>query len=133
MHSGVSRSGVPEAFREAVASANSGVAVYVLDGRAISDLRGFITELRRVVPLDPDLTDDGRSFDAIEDALFGGLTNDASSAGLIVWLNPEVMAAASDSDFRRLDRVLQDLCELLSGPRPAGSDYKLRVVLASDA
>jgi hypothetical protein len=130
---GVHRRSVSEAVRASVDAAQSGTPVYVVDGHSADDLESFITELRLSVPLDPDLHPGGRSFDAIQDSIFGGMAASGHDSGVVLWVHPEVLEARSGPDFRMVVRVLEELCHLLAQPRPAGSAFELCVLLASDA
>jgi hypothetical protein len=91
--------------------AAKGFLCFTLDGSKMGDERSFIRELVQSLPCDPDYFEVGSdrepNWDAVEDALWGGLGNFAKRSIAIFW------RAADRLLERHLNLVLEAVCILM--------------------
>lgn len=96
----------------------AGGRVFRIAGDSIVDQASFVAQLKVSVPLDPPLVT-GRSWDAIEDSVFGGIILAVESGvAALVWVASDVMAHADPHGFAVAVDVLESACRAVDDQDP---------------
>lgn len=104
--------------------------VFELDTGGRVDREAFFAGVRRSLPLDPPLTS-SRSWDALSDSLWEGLSLVDDSRIVIVWDTSVPVDDHASADFTLALSVLTDVVEMLVSPDVVGSGEKtVRVYVA---
>ncbi|MFC8717185.1 hypothetical protein [Kitasatospora sp. NPDC057198] len=84
-----------------------------VDTSAVTSLDDLFDAISRTLPLDPPLHGRGRSWDALDDSLFGGLHEDPDRTPLITFTD---LTALSPAELHFLQEEFTSLAETLAAP-----------------
>lgn len=100
-----------------------GYATFVLPSEGLVDRVSFFEAIRATLPLDPPLVGT-RSWDALSDSLWEGLSTHGSRRIAILWPNARAMAAVAPEDFEIAISLLEDVATSLADPRATRDNPK---------
>jgi hypothetical protein len=119
-----------EAAAIAAEAAEEGCRVFLLDTGANANREAFFDAVRATLPLDPPLMS-ARSWDALEDSLWEGLSTVEESHIVIVWLDSAPLMESDLSAFDLAIDVLGAIADSLADSGPTdGNPKDVRVFVA---
>jgi RNAse (barnase) inhibitor barstar len=125
---GLHRTGVLDIEATRCQAEHAGYTMFVLPAEHIVDRASFFDAIRATFPLDPPLVG-SRSWDALSDSLWEGLSTHHARRIAILWPSTRAMASASSSDFEIALNVLADVANSLADPRATCGNPKEIAVL----